>query len=160
MAYPQPDVLVVVSPQSQRVGEIRLFYNHAEGGPQHVGYSQEEQQSLNYAINVADPRYGDDPEAAMKYLQEEGFKLYGKLYRRTMSIAETAIQLNLSRQRVQQLISDNRLAVEKEKDEANKPVVPYRIYASSIWQLEQQERPAHRPRIVTHVETKEEINGL
>jgi hypothetical protein len=149
MAYPDPDVLIVVSPQSQRVGEIRLYFNYAAGGPQLTGYTEEEARMLDRAINIADPRYGDDPEGAMKLLREQGFHLYGKLYKRTMSIAEASIQLNLSRQRIQQLISDGRLSTEIDTDKHS--IVPYRIYVSSIWRFEQQERPAHRPRKETSI---------
>ena len=136
MAYPDENKTYVMAPTSLRMADIRIL--HGMVSSTFEGLTQEEVRDFERACNIADPRYGDNPEGAMDYLKEQGWRIFGTLRKRTMTTADVADQLGISVRRVQALINDRQLPAEKHGRD-------YVVYASDVEEFSQRERPAHRP---------------
>jgi excisionase family DNA binding protein len=132
-----PDAIFAKSPQSQRVAEFRLLDTIASGA--YDGLNRAETDQFEHAISVADPRYGDDPEAACKLLKEQGWIVYGTLKRRYLTAKQAADALGVNDSRIRQFILENRLAATK--DGQGHHAIPW----SAIIAFQQVERPTGRP---------------
>ena len=136
MAYPNPNTITVQAPTSKRVAEIRLLYSMASGAFE--GFTSDEARQFEMAKNIADPRYGNNPEGAVNFLIEHGWEVFGALRKRTMTTIETANHLGVTVRRVQALIENGQLTAEKHGRD-------YVLFYSDVEEFAQKERPSHRP---------------
>lgn len=133
MAYPEPNTIIIIAPKSEKVVEIRLLDSMASGV--YDGLTEDEAKQFDTAKNIADPRYGDNPEGAMNYLREHAWIIYGKIRKRLLTTQQAADYLGISVRRVQQFIAEERLPFESGG-----------IPISAVSAFSKEERPSHRPK--------------
>jgi hypothetical protein len=79
MAYPIPNNILATSPVTFKTAEIRLLDDgFASGG--YDGLNRDEAEQFDRAKNIADPRYGNDPNGAIEYLKENKWLVWGKFH--------------------------------------------------------------------------------